>query len=87
MHLSIAPALRLYFGMSVSDQGTFGGVTQFANHPPELRLQTIDSKGRDGRVVDGARLESDSGDAHGGTQKHAVVQSIRPFTPFRYALM
>jgi hypothetical protein len=45
MHLSIAPALRLYFGMSVSDQGTFGGVTQFANHPLNCGCKQLILKG------------------------------------------
>jgi len=31
---------------------------------PSKPLQVIDSKRRDGRVVEGARLESNSGDAH-----------------------
>ena len=47
--------------VAVSDHGTLGGLTQFATQfgvsGSAARPQTIDSKRRDVRVVEGARLE------------------------------
>jgi hypothetical protein len=40
-----------YTRMPISDRGTLGGVTQFAVFSLESRLQAVDSKGRDVRVV------------------------------------
>jgi hypothetical protein len=36
-------------------------------------LEVVDSKRRDGRVVEGARLESETGDAYQGTPKHLAA--------------
>jgi hypothetical protein len=43
----------------------------------------IDSKRRDGRVVEGARLENDLGEAHRPTSKHFVAQSIQRLAALR----
>ena len=41
----------------------------------------VDSKRRDGRVVDGARLESDFGEQCQAIPKHLVAQRVQRFTP------
>ncbi len=52
--------------------------------PPSGKL-LIPLERRDGRVVEGARLESESGQAHRRTPKHAVVQSFQSTMPLRRA--
>jgi hypothetical protein len=49
--------------------------------------QVVDSKRRDVRVVEGARLESDQGDAHEVTLKHLATHSIRRFAAPSYSLI
>jgi integrase len=59
---------------------------RFAGSPPSAKL-LIPLARRDVRVVEGARLENEAGDAHRGTSKHAVVQSVQAFTSLQCALM
>jgi hypothetical protein len=44
-------------------------------------------KRRDVRVVEGARLENDSGEAHRATSKHFVAQSIQRLAALKYFSM
>jgi len=60
--------------MPVSDRGTFEGLTQFGLLG-SAAMQVVDSKRRDGRVVEGARLESEAGEGHQATPKHLIAQS------------
>src|SRR5438093_178209 len=64
--------------VSVSARGTLGGLTQF----PILRVNCcckllILKIRRDVRVVEGARLESETGDHHQAIPKHLVAQSVQ----------
>ena len=59
---------------------------QLSGSPPSAKL-LIPLARRDVRVVEGARLESESGDAHRRTPKHAVGQSFQSFTPLRCGSM
>jgi hypothetical protein len=59
-------------GMAVSDRGALGGLTQFAVCSLESWLQDVDSKWRDVRVVEGARLENDCGDSRQAILKHLL---------------
>jgi hypothetical protein len=54
--------------------------------PPSGKL-LIPLERRDGRVVEGARLESDFGGAHRATLKHIVAQSIQRLDALKYSSM
>lgn len=57
-----------------------------AGSPPSAKL-LIPLARRDGRAAEGARLESDSGDAHAVTLTHLAAYSIQRFTVPSYAAM
>ena len=62
----------------VSDRSTLGGLAEFLTQfgfwaGPLARKPLIPLSRRDVRVVEGARLESDSGEHHQATPKHLVL--------------
>ena len=59
---------------------------RLSGSPPSGKL-LIPLERRDVRVVEGARLESDSGDAHRATPKHLFPQLSQRFTSRRCSLM
>jgi hypothetical protein len=59
---------------------------RLSGSPPSGKL-LIPLERRDVRVVEGARLESESGDAHEVTLKHLAAHSIQRFTASSYASM
>ena len=66
----------------VSDRRPLGGVSQFLSQfgfgaEPLARKPLILQMRRDVRVVEGARLENDSGELHRVIQKHLFTQSIQ----------
>ena len=66
----------------VSDRRPVGGVSQFLSQfrfraDPLARKQLILKTRRDVRVVEGARLESNSGEAHRTTLERLVAQSLQ----------
>ena len=59
---------------------------RLSGSPPSGKL-LIPLERRDVRVVEGARLESEMGDAHEVTPKHLVAHSIQRFTPLSCSSM
>ena len=63
--------------MPVSDRDTLEGLTPFRVSPVGRDCNSLILNRRDVRVVEGARLEIDSGDSHQATPKHYFAHSMQ----------
>jgi len=73
--------------ISVSDRGTLEDLSQSSLSSSRSHRKLLILKRRDVRVVEGARLESDFGEAHQVTPKHLVAQGIQRVMPSRCSSM